>query len=169
MKKVLLAIDGRHPDRRVFDYAVQLCGRIKAELNVLQIINPKRYGRYLKIGRERSRQAGKYFSDSFTAAAFAEAGEHETAEAMMNEAMKDLRRLLPESEKAGISCRLMMKSGDAVQEIPRYVNEHKGVVLTIYDAADEGQPRSDRSKIESSAARKIMQELSVPLVVVRYP
>ena len=32
MQKVLLAIDGIHPDHKVFDYAVQLCKRIKAEL-----------------------------------------------------------------------------------------------------------------------------------------
>ena len=40
MKKVLLAIDGIKPDVKAFRYALQMCKRIKAELNVLHLIGP---------------------------------------------------------------------------------------------------------------------------------
>ena len=38
MEKVLLAIDGIYPNRKILEYAVDLCKRIKAELNILQVI-----------------------------------------------------------------------------------------------------------------------------------
>ena len=52
MKKILLAVDGISPDPKAFRYAVELCKRIKAELNVFQIIDPGKYSEYLKKMRK---------------------------------------------------------------------------------------------------------------------
>ena len=89
MKKVLLAIDGITPDQKVFQYAIQFCKRIKAELNVFQIINPRNLSEYLKNVRKGAKSAGDYFSNTMVAVTFAEAGEHETAQEIMSAALEN--------------------------------------------------------------------------------
>jgi len=167
MEKVLLAIDGITPDRKVFGYAVQLCKRIKADLNVLQIIRPRNYTKYIKKIRERTNYARNYFEGSMIAATFAEAGEHDTANAIMAEARRNINKLLPESEKAGIQYQLTMKSGDPNKEIIEYVNAHRDVVLTIYDTSQKGHHETGIGKRNRPMAREMRQMLSVPLVVFR--
>ncbi len=161
MQKVLLAIDGINPDRRVFDYAVQLCKRIKAELSVFQIINPRRYREYLKTVRKRADNTRKYIEGAMVAATFAETGEHETAREIMSKALENTNRLLPESEKAGVRCHFAVKTGSPAKEIINYVNAHRDVVLTIYDSSFE-----DRDGTRGVPG-KIKQKLAVPLVVVQ--
>jgi len=98
------------------------------------------------------------------AATFAEAGEHETALDMMAEASKQIEQLLQESEKAGVHCRFSIKSGDPEKEIIEYVNDHRDVILTIYDAYDvKGTVDIPEKKITLA---KIKRNLSVPLVTV---
>jgi nucleotide-binding universal stress UspA family protein len=162
MEKVLLAIDGIAPSKKAFNYAVQLCKRIRADLNVLQIIRPKKYSKYLESARKKTNTARKYIEGSMMAAAFAETGEYETAKDMMSEALRNLKQLLPESEKAGIQCHLTMKAGNPKHAILNYLNEHRDVVLTIYDTAQD-----KRDQLRSSRQNEIKQALSVPLVVVR--
>jgi len=166
MEKVLLAIDGISPDRKVFCHAVQLCMRIKAELNVLQIIRPGNYSEYLKKVRERANQARRYIEGSLLAATFAEAGEHETGKEMMAEALKNINQLLPEAEKAGIPCSLTMKAGNPSKEIINYVKEHRDVVLTIYDTPGEEGDESGVARKKKTAPREIKRALSIPLVII---
>ena len=167
MEKVLLAIDGMTPDKKAFHYAVQLCKRIKAELNVLQVINPNKCGKYLVTVRKKVKPVKRYVEGSLIAAAFAEAGEHETAKDMMSEALRNLKQLVPESEKEGILCHLTMKSGDPEQEIINYLNEHRDVVLTIYDDSDERLVKTNRDRSNHSVIQDIRRALSIPLVVLR--
>ncbi len=166
MKKVLLAIDGIDPDQKAFHYAVQLCKRIKAELNVFQIINHRYYGKYIKRAREGAVRAKSYFASTMMAATFAEAGEHETAEAIMAVAKENFKRLLPESEKQGIPCHFSVKSGAPDKEIIKYVNTHRDVVVAIYDAAghENEEPKITRKK--NATPRKIRRKLAVPIVVI---
>ena len=169
MKKVLLAIDGMAPDKKTFHYTVQLCRRIKAELNVLQVISPKNYGRYLSEARKKAKPAIRYMEGSLMAVAFAEAGEHETAEALMSEALRNLKQLLPESEKEGVRYHLTMKAGNLKREIIRYLNEHRDVVLTIYDAHQRKGADSSFARRYGSLTKEIQKALSMPLVVIRDP
>jgi nucleotide-binding universal stress UspA family protein len=166
MEKVLLAIDGMSPDRKVFSHAVQLCKRIKAELNVLQVIRPGNYSAYLKKVRGKTNQARRYIEGSLLAATFAEAGEHETAKEMMAEALKNISQLLPESEKAGIPCSLTMKAGNPSKEIINYVKEHRDVVLTIYDTPGEEGDKPGVTRKKKTAPRKITRALSIPVVII---
>jgi len=168
MQKVLLAIDGISPDHKIFDYAVQLCKRIKAELSVFQVINPRKYNEYLKTIRKRAGFARKYFESTMVAATFAEAGEHETAKEIMSTALENINRLLPESEKAGVQCHFAVKTGNPAKEIINYVNVHRDVVLTIYDASLEDRKGTRGVKKQQGVPRKIKQKLAVPLVVVQH-
>lgn len=167
MEKVLLAIDGMIPEQKAFRYAVALCKRIKAELSIFQIVKPQYYREYNKKIRNKAAVAKKFFEGSMMAATFAEAGEREVALDIMNEATKEIRRLLKESEEAGVQCHFSIKTGNPENEIVNYVNDHRNVVLTIYDVSD---PEADEAghmyrKIDTLA--KIKKSLSVPLVTVQ--
>jgi hypothetical protein len=167
MKKVLLAISGITPSRNVFTYAVELCQRIRAELDILQIIRPKQYRQYLEKVREKSHHAKRYMESTMTAAAFAEAGEHETAREIEAQALKNINRLLPESEMAGVPCHLTMKSGSPEEELLSFMKEHRDVVLTIYDV-----PKEETGVLSSGSKKKkriqhIRENSHTPLVMVR--
>jgi hypothetical protein len=164
MRKILLAINGIQPNRRVFSYTVQLCKRLKAELLVLQVVDTGGHGGRLGgIGR-KARRAMKFLEDSMSAAAFAEAGEHETAHAMMVQARKQINDLLPETASAGIQCHFTMKAGAAEREIVRYARRHRDIVLTVYDSAGSDSPEDGRIHPKRDVAGVIGQLLEVPVV-----
>ncbi|MBW1740436.1 MAG: universal stress protein [Deltaproteobacteria bacterium] len=167
MGKVLLAIDGITPDKKAFSYAVQLCKRIRAELSVLQIISPKNYGQYLKKVRKRAHHAKRYIEGSMIAATFAEAGEHKMAQDIKEQALKNINQLLPESEKASVDYHLTMKSGNPDKEVINYVDSHRDIVLTIYDAPKEGGNKKAIAREKRTVPRAIRQNLSTPLVVMK--
>ena len=158
MKKVLLAIDGMTPDQKAFRYAVSLCKRIRAELNIFQIIRPRYYRKYMKKVRNKASLARKFMEGSMVAATFAEAGEHETALDMMAEVSKEIRRLLQESEEAGVHCHFSIKSGNSEKEIVDYVNDHRNVVLTIYDVSDQGADQNADISEKKSTLAKIKRD-----------
>jgi nucleotide-binding universal stress UspA family protein len=167
MKKVLLAIDGMTPDRKAFRYAVALCKRIRAELSIFQIIRPQYYREYKKKIRKKGLLARKFFEGSMVSATFAEAGEHETALDIMAEVSKEIRRLLQESEEAGVHCHFSITSGNPEKEIVNYVNDHRNVVLTIYDVSDHDVNEANNISRKKNALAKITKGLSVPLVMVQ--
>jgi len=167
MEKVLLAIDGMIPEQKAFRYAVALCKRIKAELGIFQIIRPQYYREYKKKIRNKASIAKKFFEGSMMAATFAEAGEHEVALDIMDEATTEIRRLLKESEEAGVPCHFSIKTGSPENEIVNYVNDHRNVVLTIYDVSDPDAGGADHIYRKVDALAKIKKSLSVPLVTVQ--
>jgi len=164
MKKVLLTIDGVTPDHKVFHYAVSLCKRISAELSIFQIIRPRYYRKYKKMIRKNAWVAKKIVESSMAAAAFAEAGEHETALDLMAEGSKQIEHLLRESEKAGVHCRFSMTQGNPEKEIVEYVNGHRDVILTIYDAFGRSGAVDNFEK--KSTLERIKRDLAVPVVTV---
>ena len=121
MEKVLLAIDGVTPDRKAFRYAVELCRRIKAELNIFQIIRPRYYHEHAKKVRKTASLARRFMEGSMAAVTFAEAGEHETALDIMAETSKEVRNLIQEFKEAGVRCHFSIKSGNPEKEIVCYV------------------------------------------------
>ena len=165
MKKVLLAIDGITPDSKIFHYAVELCKRMKAELKVFQIIRPQDYSKYLKEMRQKTDSVRMYFQGSMVAAAFAEAGEYESAKEIMAETSEQIRRLLSESQKQGVQCHFSMKRGNPETEIVDYVNYHRDVVLTIYNSSAENVDKTGILSKKKNVITSIKEKLAVPLVV----
>jgi hypothetical protein len=164
MKKVLLTIDGMSGDQKVFHYAISLCKRISAELSIFQIIRPQYYRKYIKKIRKNAMIAKKVMESTMVAATFAEAGEHETALDMMAEGSEQVEHLLRESEKAGVQCRFSITSGNPEKEIVDYVNDHRDVILTIYDAF--GGSGSVNIFEKKTTLANIKKDLSVPVVTV---
>lgn len=160
MEKILLAIDGITPNKKALHYAVELCKRIKAELNILQIINSLNLGK--RVNRMR-----RYVEDSMVAATFAEAGEHGIAMDVREQALKNINQLLSESEKEAVHCNLSVKSGSPDKEIINYVNDHRDIVLTIYNTPKEEMGDTDAETRKRDVSRRIRQRLSTPLVVVK--
>jgi nucleotide-binding universal stress UspA family protein len=167
MEKVLLAIDGVKPTQKAFRQAVQLCQRLRTELNVLQIIRTRRCKGYIKKVHRRMEGVKKYLEGSMMAVTFAEAGEHETADQLMVEARKNLNELLPESERAGVPFHLTLKCGVPDEEIIHYVQKNRDVVLTIYDEGRDADPERTSKPRRPVIPRQIRQNLATPLVVVR--
>ena len=167
MQKVLLAVDGIKPTEKAFRYAVELCQRLRAELRVVQVIRPGQYSQYLKKVQMGATRARRFIENSMVAATFAEAGEHDMAIEIMAQARKNMQQLFPESERAGVSCHTTMRSGCPGEEIVRYVNEHRDVVLTIYDTAPEENSESGILAENGDEPSDIKEYLSIPLVVVR--
>ncbi|MBF0451032.1 MAG: universal stress protein [Candidatus Magnetomorum sp.] len=165
MKKVLLAIDGVTPTVKIFRYAVQLCQWTKAELNVLQIVGKRNTSNYLSKLRKKAGVVRQYFEDSMVAATYAEAGEHETARDMIDEAMINIKKILPESEKAGVKCHLVLKNGETEKEIINYVKEHRDVVFTIYDAPHHEQNDNGTLIDHKRMIKNMEQKLPIPLFV----
>ena len=166
MEKVLLAIDGITPDKQVFDHAVALCLRIKAELKILQVIRPQKIPSCLKKMKNTAHQAKRFFEDSMMAATFAEAGEFETADVLMSEALKNINKLLPESKKAGVPCYLTMKSGEPIKAITQYVRENKDVVVAVYDGADGRDSKSGGCQ-KNNPLQAGLSALPIPVVMLR--
>jgi len=116
--------------------------------------------------RGRAHQARRYIEGSLLAATFAEVGEYDTAQEVMAEALKNINRLLPESEKAGIPYSLTMKAGDPSKEIINYVKEHRDVVLTIYDTTGEEHHKAGAMRKKKTAPRETTRALSIPVVII---
>ena len=163
MEKVLLAIDGITPNKKAVLYAAELSKRIKADLHVLQVIGQK----YLKGLGKRVSRARTFMEGSMMAAAFAEAGEHETARALKEEALNKINEFLPDSEKDAVHCHLSVRSGQPDKEILHYVNDHRNIVLTIYDAPDRDTNDTGDGHATSHVPVRIRKHLSTPLVVIR--
>jgi hypothetical protein len=106
-----------------------------------------------------------FFQGSMVAAAFAEAGEHESAKEIMAQASEQIQRLMSESENQGVQCHFSMKQGSPEREIVDYVNLHRDVVLTIYNSSDEDVDTKSVSSKKKNAITSIKEKLSVPLVV----
>jgi hypothetical protein len=163
MEKVLLAIDGITPDKKAVRYAVELCKRIKADLNVLQVIGQK----YIKNLGNRVNRARNFMEDSMIAATFAEAGEHEMAKAIKEQAQNKINQLLPDSERDAVHCHLSVRSGQPDKEILHYVNDHKNIVLTIYDASKGETDGTNTETNTRQVPMRIRKQLSTPLVVMK--
>jgi hypothetical protein len=167
MEKILLAIDGIAPDSRIFNYTVALCRRMCAGLDVLQILGPRRCRKYLQKAIQSALNVRSVFEDAMVAVTFSEAGQHDIAEQLKLKAFENIDRLIPKSEKDGIDYHLTLKSGNADEEIVRYVCNHRDVVLTIYDASGAKDECNGASGKKMNAVRQVGQKLSTPLVIMR--
>ena len=167
MNKILLAIEGLNPDRSTFNYAVSLCKRMRASLEILQILSPRAYRKTLQKVKRGARHAKIVFEDAMVAVTFAEAGQHDIVEQMKIQACKNMDHLMPPPEREGIEYHLMLKPGNPDDEIVRYVSDHRDVVLTIYDASGIKDEQEYRPKKKRNKIPEIAEKLPTPLVLRR--
>ena len=165
MKKVLLAIDGIDPTIKIFRYALELCKWTKSELNVLQIMSIQNTNKYFSRIHKKSEIFKNYFEKSMIAVTYAEAGEHKIAKEIMHKAMYNMKKILPESEQAGVFCHIIQKKGETDKEIINYVKKHRDVVFTIYDDAYQEGNDNTVLKEKKRLVNRIKQKICIPLLV----
>ena len=165
MERVLLAVDGMKASRRALCFAVDLCKSLKVNLSVLQVIDYRRYREYLRKLQDGSARVRRLFEGSMMAATFAEAGEHEVARQLITLARKNADELLSEFDGTGVKFSLEVKSGQPVREVVSYVNQHRNVVVTIYDVNDEDNGQTNRALVKQ-VFKTITERISGPLVVM---
>ena len=160
MKRILLAIEGASPREEAIRYSLGLAQRLRARLEVLQVVRPSVEKGWKRIV-SRLRESGRALESTMVAATFAEAGEPSTAREL-HSMMQRVSNEIAQQEAAGQDSRpdydVFLKVGDPRKEVRRFVAEHRDVVLAVYDSSD-----SDR---ESSSFDEISKELAIPTVAI---
>jgi hypothetical protein len=168
MKTVLFAVDHMTPDQKALNYALNLCRRMLAKLDVLHIIHsPQNPARYLESIKSKVRQARDAFENVMVTATYAEAGVPDPESVIKAAAYDQFKRVLPEGTGTGIDYHCVVTGEATDSVIERYVHGHRNVVLAVFDprprfAASGGNKSGDRAK-----GRRVMPKLAIPLVRVK--
>jgi len=159
----LLAINGEIPTKTVFQYSVDLCVRIRAELNILQFIKDGNFTRRLKESKKKVSRLGNFLENSFAGVAFAEEGAFSMADEMLSGISDPLKKLI-NSNKTSVPCQVGFSHGHLETELSGYIDLHQDIVLTIFDPATDVRkhPRKYLATME-----QIKNKLCVPLVIVK--
>ncbi len=165
MKKVLLAIDGLNPGHCLMDYAVQFCRRMKSELVVLQVIDPRRFEELLKTIRKSMNKSHRFFEDSMAAAALAEAGGHDMARTYLKEqGRRNVEQLLSSKAICEVKTSFEQRIGSLEKEIVDYLDKDQDVIMAMYDGPDD-MACANKNHNENHILRgKIAVRLGIPLV-----
>jgi len=165
MKKVLLAIDGLNPGHCLMEYAVQFCRRMKSELVVLQVIDPKRCEEFLKTIKNSMSKGHHFFETSMAAATLAETGHHDMARAYLKEEeKKNVEQLLSSKVKCEVKTTFEQRIGSLEKEIVDYLDKEQDVIMAMYDGPGD-MACVNKNHDESHTLRgKISVQLGIPLV-----
>ncbi len=163
MKQVLLAINGDIPTNSVFQYSVDFCKRISAELNILQFIQNRKITHCISSTKNRVGRLGKFLEAYFAGAAFAEQGVFYMADEFLSGVSDPLRDLI-KFNKIGVPFKVTLSNGDPETELSSYIDNHRKIVLMIFDPSKdmENQPKKYLATVE-----QIKKKLYVPLVVLK--
>ena len=168
MKTVLFTTDHMTPDRKALDYALMLCWRMTAGLEVLHILQvPKFPGhcgkhRHIPIQPERDR-----FASAMMTVTLAEAGVHDPSETLKAAAYDQFKGLLPDQPDTRIDYRCVVTGEPSGAIIERYVRNHRHIVLAVFDPRLHRDSSGARKKENCPAGVQDMPKLSIPLVIVK--
>jgi len=163
MKQVLLAIDGNSPTDSVFQYAVGLCRRIQADLNILQFVRDERLTRCLSVTKKKVGRLGKLLEDSFAEVAFAEEGLAGMGKEF-RPGISDALNELIQAGQAGVALEVTVSSSSPEKDLPHYIDDHQDIVLAIFDPSTDQTGRAGHSLLTIETIKK---KLRIPLVVVK--
>lgn len=138
MKKILLAIKGGVPREEAARYALGLAQRLRAKVEILQVINPGSNKKWRDMLRTLKDGAAG-FEAAMAAAAFAEAGEPKMAENIENIMTKAAQSLtyFEETGEEAVDYNVTIKIGDIEKEIVQFVENNRDAVVAVYDGPSE--------------------------------
>ncbi len=103
-KTVLLVVEGEYPDLSAFNYALNLCKRMDAELDILQVINQSLRNDY------------DLLSDK------------------ISEGSRNTIGLVRRLEESRVPFKVTIRLGDVNTKLINYAKRHKDVVLVVFDS-----------------------------------
>jgi hypothetical protein len=167
MKTILLAVDGMAAHKNVLDYALGLCDPVRAELDILQIIRPRVYAAGLTKFKKSIYRARDLMEDTMVTATYAQAGAPELADTLRATAERRFKRLIPTGNHTSLDyhCVVTGENPDAV--LKRYVDQHRNVILAIYDSLRFGRKTTSTHTPARSIVGGLLNKLSIPLVLVK--
>lgn len=164
MEYILFAADSIWPSRRVFEHTVDLCAQMTARLNVLQIIQPRRFQHTLSATRSRLARAHFMFETSMSAATYAQAGCSELARQCLlqgEHALKDLRRL---ADNQGVHAEFSQQIGPFAHELISFLEQRPDMVMAVLDAKDTLSDKGSKQKIQE-LLKIIPYKIGIPVIV----
>lgn len=169
MKTLLYAVDRMIPDQDSLSYALNLCRRMMARLDVLHILPSQGQSRScLKSLRSGVLTARDAFEKAMVTATFAEAGVTDPEAALKEAAYRQFKHALPEQEEPPVNYRCVV-TGDASDAIiERYVHRHRNIVLTVFDSRFRLDPSDNQKTRRHAPARRAMPRLEIPVVLVKH-
>ncbi|MGB6068440.1 MAG: hypothetical protein WBG50_26830 [Desulfomonilaceae bacterium] len=135
-KTVLLVIEGESPNPAPFAYALNLCKRTNAELDVLQVIEQSREGE-----------------------------DYELLSHKMIEGSRNIVGLVRQLEEDDIPFKVTIRLGDASQKLFNYAKRHKDVAMVIFDSP-RLRKETEKSQAWVKVLENISHQLSIPLITV---
>ena len=140
-RTVLLVIEGKNPDEAAFHYALGVCKRTGAQMDILHLMGGSVEERELSdLARLREKLSAT------------------------------LGPLLRQLESEGVPFRVTLRFGDVREKLYRYATRHTDVVMAVYDPITSRE-ESTGSRGRQRMVEKISRRLSIPLVIVseRHP
>jgi len=156
------------PDRKALEYALVMCRRMRAGLEVLHILQvPKPPINPGILHHPPVQPARDVFVCAMVTATVAEADRHDPSEALKAAACDQFKRLLPDLPDTPVDYRCVVAGEPTGTIIERYVRNHRHIVLTVFDPRLHRDPSGARKKENRPAGLQTMPKLSIPLVLVK--
>ncbi|HMK36410.1 MAG TPA: hypothetical protein VK463_15155 [Desulfomonilaceae bacterium] len=127
-KTVLLVIEGETPDPAAFNYALKLCKRTNAELDILQVI------------------------------ASGDEHDYESLSQKMTEGTRNIVAMVKLLEQDDVLFKVTIRLGDVNQKLFNYAKRHKDVGMVVFDSpkAREGSQAYKRwSRLVEEISRQL--------------
>ncbi len=135
-KTVLLVIEGESPRPEPFAYALNLCKRTNAELDLLQVIEQSRKGE-----------------------------DYELLSHKMIEGSRNIVALVRQLEGEEIPFKVTIRLGEVSQKLFNYARRHKDVAMVIFDSP-RLRKASEKSQVWSTLLENVSNQLAIPLITV---
>jgi hypothetical protein len=168
MKTVLFATDHTPPDPKALDYALLLCRRMAARLEVLHILpSPASAGGGGQVsisGIGPTEPTAKSFSAT---PSFKNSGLPEADRILKNTAFDQVKRLLPDHPDTRVDYRCEITGEATGAIIERYVRSHRNIVITVFDPRSQRHSSDIRKKTKHLQRNEAMPRLAVPLVLMK--
>lgn len=154
-ERLLFVTNGDKAFEEGFSYAIELAKSLNAGISILLVF---------------SRQTTSTYEDAMAAAAFAQAGEFQTAKEILKTREKELRKLATEEfEELSGKCRdtqididYQYFTGDILTAIKDFLKNRSSIDMVLLSP-------SLSSAFEGSALQKLIKNITKPLVAISKP
>jgi hypothetical protein len=135
-RTVLLVIEGENPDPSAFSYAVNLCKRTSAELDILQVIQISAKGEDYELLSQKMANSSRHLVD-----------------------------LVRQLEQTAVPFKVTMRLGEPASKLVNYAKRHKEVAMVVLDSP-KAREASAKNGAWARWVKELSRQLSIPLIAV---